>query len=170
MSPSYSFNLVSPLQIPIVQELAEKIWYVVYPPIISREQIEFMLEKMYSTDSLRDQIEEKGHRFYLLIEDGQALGFLSFSLHYGQHADRTRLHKLYLLPDQHGKGLGALMLNFVVEQSVQAGDKCLELNVNKLNPALDFYTRQGFEIERAEVIDIGHGYVMDDFVMVKQLV
>lgn len=164
---SYTFKNVTPDDLKIVQILAEKIWKVVYPPIIGHEQVEYMLEKMYSIESLEDQIGTKGHQIYLLQEDSISIGFLSFSLHFGDSNNRTRLHKLYLLPDQHGKGLGKMMLEFVQKHSEQAGDKGIELNVNKMNPAFEFYAQQGFEVEKAVVLEIGHGYVMDDYVMVR---
>lgn len=166
---SYTFKNVTSSDLVVVQELADKIWKVVYPPIIGDEQVEYMLEKMYSIESLEDQIGAKGHQIYLLEDGGIAIGFLSFSLHYGDKNDRTRLHKLYLLPDQHGKGLGKMMLNFVLKHSENEGDKGLELNVNKKNPAFDFYLQQGFEVEKAVVLEIGNDYVMDDYVMVRSL-
>jgi hypothetical protein len=43
------------------------------------------------------------------------------------------------------------------------------LNVNKYNSAQDFYKKLGFCIDYEEVIDIGNGYVMDDYVMEKEL-
>ena len=162
---SYIFKYVTTDDLAIVQQLADKIWKVVYPPIIGDEQVEYMLEKMYSIESLEDQIGTKDHQMYLLETNDKAMGFLSFSLHYGDRKDRTRLHKLYLLPDQHGKGLSKMMLNFVERHSEQAEDTGIELNVNKKNPAFEFYNQQGFEVEKDVVLEIGRGYVMDDYVM-----
>ena len=62
-----------------------------------------------------------------------------------------------------------MMLNFVLKHSENEGDKGLELNVNKKNPAFDFYLQQGFEVEKAVVLEIGNNYVMDDYVMVRSL-
>ena len=45
----------------------------------------------------------------------------------------------------------------------------LELNVNKNNPAIHFYKKLDFVISRQEVIDIGNGFVMDDYVMTRIL-
>jgi hypothetical protein len=39
------------------------------------------------------------------------------------------------------------------------------LNVNKHNRATDFYLANGFLQVGEEVIDIGGGYVMDDYIM-----
>jgi ribosomal protein S18 acetylase RimI-like enzyme len=43
------------------------------------------------------------------------------------------------------------------------------LNVNKRNIAIRFYESIGFAITNEEVIDIGNGFVMDDFVMEKTI-
>ena len=45
----------------------------------------------------------------------------------------------------------------------------LELNVNKYNSAIAFYKKKNFRIIKEELIDIGEGYVMDDYVMRKAL-
>ncbi|MCB9165755.1 MAG: GNAT family N-acetyltransferase [Flavobacteriales bacterium] len=154
--------------IPLIGSMARHIWPVVYPGIITPAQIAYMLELMYSDAALRDQLVHKGHRF--LIADGEAgaaLGFAGFEMgHSPQHA---RLHKLYVLPELKGTGVGHALLMGVLKAAAQAGDRTIELNVNKYNPAISFYTRHGFTVERDEVLDIGQGYVMDDHVMVRTI-
>ena len=153
--------------IPIIRSIAHDTWPVSYAGIISPAQIAYMLEMMYSEASLNTQIEEKGHRF-LIAEDGaRAIGFAGFEI--GYRPERARLHKLYALPALHGTGIGRALLEQVEIDVKQAGDRTIELNVNRANPAKDFYQRKGFRIERDEILDIGEGYVMDDHVMVKAL-
>jgi hypothetical protein len=41
--------------------------------------------------------------------------------------------------------------------------------VNKYNKAKDFYLHNGFEIAESVVVQIGNGYVMDDFIMRKMI-
>ena len=43
------------------------------------------------------------------------------------------------------------------------------LNVNRYNKATDFYIKLGFEISYEEDIDIGNGFLMEDYVMKKRL-
>jgi hypothetical protein len=39
------------------------------------------------------------------------------------------------------------------------------LQVNKTNPAFHFYQKKGMYIEEEAIIDIGNGFVMDDYIM-----
>jgi len=81
-----------------------------------------------------------------------------------------KLHKLYLLPEMHGRGLGSLLLQHV-EREVRAGaGHRLVLSVNKRNArAIAAYRRNGFDIADSVVTDIGNGFVMDDYIMAKDL-
>ena len=153
--------------IPAIRSIAHATWPVAYAEIITPAQIAYMLERMYSEAALLDQLHVKGHRFLLVEQDGKPIGFAGFEHHYT--AGRSRLHKLYVLPAVKGTGVGNALLEAVLMAAMKAGDTAVELNVNKHNPAKDFYARHGFMIERDEVIDIGHGFVMDDHVMVRHL-
>lgn len=157
----------STADIPVIRAIAHATWPVSYRDMISAEQIAYMLELMYSEASLRDQF-TKGHRFFIAEANGRPVGFASYEPHHGGE-QRTRLHKLYVLPDVQGSGSGQILLRAVLEAARIAGDGSIDLTVNKRNKALGFYLRQGFTIERDVVMDIGHGFVMDDHVMVRTL-
>lgn len=161
-------GIASEADIPVIKMLAEKIWPDAYTGIISAAQIRYMLGLIYSESALKTQM-QNGHRFIFALEESIPVGFASFSKKSSEEPKTFRLHKLYVLPNLHGKGIGVFLLNQVIEESQTAGGDTLELNVNKHNPAKLFYERKGFTILREEVLDIGEGYVMDDFVMVKNI-
>ena len=152
----------------IIKELAETIWPICYGEIISNEQINYMLNLIYSPQALEAQI-QKGHQFIIALEDDMPIGFASFSEKSKEEPSVFRLHKLYVLTTLHAKGIGSFLLDYVCAESKKAGARLLELNVNKYNPAKNFYDKKGFNISKEEVIDIGNGYVMNDYVMVKDL-
>ncbi|HRD51229.1 MAG TPA: GNAT family N-acetyltransferase [Flavobacteriales bacterium] len=154
--------------IPAIRAIAHTAWPVAYGSILSSAQLAYMLELMYSAAALREQMTVKGHRFIIAEDNGLPIGFAGFE-HGHKGLPRTRLHKLYVLPETKGTGVGALLLSAVESAAHDAGDNLVELNVNRFNPSKDWYQRKGFVIERDEVIDIGHGYVMDDHVMAKSL-
>lgn len=156
----------NPADIPAIQMLATEIWHEVYPTIISMEQIDYMLSMMYSAESLQVQLTKDHAQFFLLCEGERAIGFASWSL---IESGEARLHKLYVLPAFHGTGAGAALLHAVEREAMQQQCEALQLNVNKYNPARSFYQNKGYRILREEVIDIGSGYVMDDYVMHKLL-
>jgi diamine N-acetyltransferase len=151
-----------------IQHLAEIIWPQAYSDIISQAQLQYMLKLIYSTASLTKQM-EKGHQFVFAIENNIAIGFASYSAKSEEEAAIFRLHKIYVLPHQAVKGIGSFLLSHVCEATVNAAATSLELNVNKYNAAKLFYEKKGFTIIKEEVIDIGNGYVMDDYVMEKVL-
>jgi diamine N-acetyltransferase len=152
----------------IIQMLAEIIWPEAYKKIISAAQLRYMLDLIYSETALTAQI-EKGHQFILAIENNSPIGFASFSQKIDLETTTFRLHKIYVLPNVSTKGIGSFLLSYVCNESKKQGATLLELNVNKYNTAMQFYLKKGFTVLRDEVIDIGGGYVMDDYVMVLAL-
>lgn len=154
--------------VPLIRAIAHATWPATYGSILSAEQLAYMLELMYSEEALVRQINERGHRFLIAYDDGSAVGFAGFETRYGG-AHSTRLHKLYVLPATQGKGIGNALLTAVERTAAKCGDNRIELNVNRYNSTKQWYERKGFHILRDEVIDIGHGYVMDDHVMVKDV-
>lgn len=144
-----------------IRHIAEKIWPEAYGKILSSGQIRYMLGLMYSEDALLGQMENE-HVFLLLENTEQSFGFASF---HQVDNEIFRLNKLYLDISLHGLGWGKTMLEDVVTRAREKGGRVLELNVNKYNPAKRFYEGRGFIVFREEVIEIGGGFVMDDFVM-----
>ena len=149
----------------LVQELAFAIWPTAYGNIISPEQLKYMLDLIYSKEALSNQIEYLHHRFIIVYDSGVAVGFASYSPKHAGYQLVYRLHKLYVLPNQQGKGTGKFLLNHIIEEIKPVNAKILELNVNRHNVAFHFYTKLGFTIAREEDIDIGEGYFMNDYVM-----
>lgn len=150
-------------QLSIVKDLAYAIWPVAYAEILSQEQLEYMLSMFYSEEALAAQL-EKGHVFYLVQNNsGDYLGFVSYELN--SEPDKTKIHKIYVLPETQGLGLGKLLFEKVKEKALKANQKAIFLNVNKYNQAKFFYEKLGLVIVKEEVIDIGRNYVMDDYVM-----
>ena len=152
--------------LPAIAKLAGIIWRTCYPGIIPHAQIEYMLARMYALDVLRDEIRFQGIRYDQLLVDGELSGFAS----YGPTAepDVMKLHKLYLLPERLGCGLGSRLLQHIEREVRTGGSRRLILSVNKRNArAIQAYQRNGFVIAESVVTDIGGGFVMDDFVMAK---
>lgn len=146
-----------------IQNLAHEIWPNAYSDVLSNEQIEFMLEDMYSIPALQKQMEQ-GAIFLLAEETDGAVGFASFS----PETPAYKIHKLYILPSQQGKGVGSKLLNFIKAQAQESKASFIDLNVNRNNPALNFYKRLGFEV--LEEVDIPYnGFILNDYVMRKDL-
>jgi diamine N-acetyltransferase len=154
--------------IPIIQQIAADTWPTAYGEIISSAQISYMLEMMYSTSALAAQMTTRGHHFLLATLNSDAVGFASYELNAMPYR-QCKLHKLYCLPQLQGSGVGAKLVAHVADAAIAASQHAIMLNVNKHNKALGFYQRLGFSVVDEEVIDIGQGYLMDDFVLERGL-
>ena len=151
-------------QLQIVIDLTNKIWPIAYSEILSKAQLDYMIEKFYTINALQSLIEDKKHIFYLAQADnGEHVGFVSYEINAAP--SRTKIHKIYVLPKTQGKGLGKQFIELVQKKAIENHQNTLFLNVNKYNKAQLFYKKLGFTITKEEVIDIGNGYVMDDYVM-----
>lgn len=152
----------------LIRSISERTWPSTYGHIISQEQIDFMLDWMYSDASLEEQF-SKGHQFFIANLNGKEIGFCSVSEEPTENEEENKksykLNKLYVLPTTHGTGSGKALLNKAIEIAKNANATSLFLQVNKHNNAYTFYLKNGFEKESEFKFDIGNGFYMDDYVM-----
>ena len=154
--------------LPAIARLAGVIWRAHYPGIISTAQIDYMLAKMYSLETMREEICRRAIRYERLLVGEEMAGFAAHGP--TETPEVFKLHKIYLHPALHGQGLGSLLLRHCEGEVCQLGAHRLALTVNKRNAkAIAAYQRNGFAITDSVVVDIGGGFVMDDYVMAKEL-
>lgn len=145
-----------------INRLANTIWKNTYREILSASQIEFMLNDMYSLESLSEQFDQDVH-FLLAEKEEQAVAFASYSLNESNPAV-YKIHKLYILPQEQGQGTGKKLLNYIREEIIARAGEIMELNVNRANPALEFYKKYGFSIVKE--VDIPyHTFILNDYIM-----
>ena len=127
-----------------------------------------MLDLMYSSTAMKEQVQQKQHVFILAKEQEEYIGYASYELSHAR-SSKTKIHKLYLLPEAQGKGVGKLLIQAIASRAQAQGNTALVLNVNRNNSAILFYEKTGFEKTGDENIDIGNGYLMEDYILEKQL-
>lgn len=149
--------------IPLIQKLAEESWKHFYRKLLSPEQISFMLKEMYSDQVLNSHFDDPDYHYFLLENSGKTAGFMGYQ--HNCEESTTKLHRIYLLKEAQGTGLGKHAINFLKEKTAANGNKRIILNVNKQNRAKNFYESQGFSVYDEGVFDIGNGFVMDDYLM-----
>jgi ribosomal protein S18 acetylase RimI-like enzyme len=149
----------------IISDLAERIWPETYSAYLSEEQLKYMLDLMYNRGELLSQL-QKGHTFLIATEteEDKDVGFAGYSIVDSEN-HIYKLHKLYVLPETHGKGVGKILINEVKDLAIRDGAKALQLNVNRNNNAKDFYVKAGFKIKETADIEIGNGFLMNDYIM-----
>lgn len=150
-----------------IQEIAYITWPFTYKDILSKAQIEYMLDLFYSDIAFHTSLRD-GHHFLIAKQSNKPLGFASYEPHY-RNKKQTRLHKIYILPETQRKGLGQLLIREVENKARVNNNQSISLNVNRFNKAYLFYLKNGFQIISEENLEIGKGYFMEDYKMEKQL-
>lgn len=158
-----SIQKLSQNELQVVQDLAYATWPETFKEILTKEQIDYMLEWMYNLETLKNQVKD-GHQFYLYSENEIPLGFIGFES-FQPFKNVIKIHKLYVLPQTQGSGVGKKLIQKTVEIAKETGVFSIVLNVNRFNKAVSFYQYLGFQIIFEENIDIGNGYLMEDYVL-----
>lgn len=156
-------------QIETLCEIAEIIWHATYDDLVSKEQTDYMIEQFQSPAAVDRQLRELNYRYYLIVCGGSNAGFVGISPRY-EGREELFLSKIYLLSEYRGQGAIRKAFALVEEETRKEGLSVIRLTVNKNNThAIEVYRHMGFETAEAVVTDIGHGYVMDDYIMIKKL-
>lgn len=158
--------------IPKILEVADATWKQTYRAFLSEEQVEYMYNKMYNPDALKEQM-QTGSTYLMYLEDEKILGFACYQIKedvYGLLKEQiVYLHRLYILPDTQGKGIGRSLLNEVVKIGQKNNCACIQLNVHRKNTAMYFYKKMGFELY--EKVDIAYGpFWLNDYILRKSLI
>ena len=150
--------------IPVIRAMAQVAFPDTYKEILSPEQIDYMMEWMYSAESLRRQMMEEGHIYYVAYREGRAVAYLSIQPE-GEHV--FHLQKLYVLPDYQGMHLGKQLFNQAIKaiKELHPAPCQMRLNVNRDNKALAFYEKMGMTKVDEGDFPIGNGYYMNDYIM-----
>lgn len=152
----------------IIRQLASQIWEPTYGEILSPEQLDFMFEWMYSIESIKNQM-NSGHTYFIANRNQKPVGYISIEK---ELSSRYHLQKIYILPSEQGRGLGQILVEYienVIRKLENNREITLALNVNRNNKARYFYEKIGFSIESQGDFDIGNGFLMNDYIMVKKI-
>lgn len=159
---------VAPADVAAVAALARVVWQAAYAGIISQAQIDFMLDERYNAPRLLDELTMPGFWWDQARVDGALAAFAATQL--TATPGEMKLDKLYVDPARQRLGLGGRLIEHVCARAVAQGCDTLILAVNKRNErALAAYRKHGFTQRAAVRVDIGQGFVMDDFIMAKPL-
>jgi len=159
---------VTAADIPAIAALARAIWLDHYPGIISVEQIEYMLAERYSPAQMREEIDGGTIGWEQVVVDGAPVAFASYFA--AEMPGEMKLDKLYVHPGHQRAGYGGKLIAHVAAAAASRGFRQLILAVNKNNvQAIGAYRKHGFAVRESVTKEIGNGFVMDDYIMVKEL-
>ena len=160
----FSIRKATTNDIHLIHEMAWVVFPHTYKEILTPEQIDYMMEWMYSEDSLHKQMEKDGHIYYLAFKEDEPAGYLSIQPE-GEHV--FHLQKIYVLPSFQGMKLGKQLFGQAIKaiKELHPAPCQMRLNVNRQNKALAFYERMGMVKVDEGDFPIGNGYYMNDFIM-----
>jgi GNAT superfamily N-acetyltransferase len=161
----FTYRYATAEDIPLIRELCYQVWPQTYASMLTQAQIDYMLELMYSETSIAQQLAE-GVLYSIMCDDDKPIGFAAYAC---KGDGRCKLEKLYVLPSQQGKGAGRVFMEYLVGEIRGTGARAVYLQVKKNNPARHFYAKTGFSIIEDFVLDIGNGFVMDDWIMQRDI-
>jgi len=145
-----------------IQALARRIWDEAFSEILSEEQINYMLQMMYSEKVITKEL-LSGTVWELIVANGKPCGYLSYVL---AEDNSVKLSKLYIEKDFRVTAIASGALGRVKQYAARNGRDYVFLTVNKNNKtAIRAYEKNGFAITASVVTDIGRGFVMDDYIM-----
>lgn len=148
-----------------IADLAKTIWHEHYTPIIGEQQVVYMVNKFQSPIAIQQQLNE-GYEYSSLLAENNLIGYLCLK----PKVDSLFLSKIYVLHSLRGKGIGKEAIRFIENRAKQLNLFRVSLTVNKHNSnSIAMYQKAGFEIVDDVTMDIGNGFVMDDYVMEKQV-
>lgn len=160
------FRLATPVDIPLLQEMARTIWHRAYRSIITVDQIETMLAGMYGTEVIRAELKQ-GVVWKILEEAGLPAGYLACSM---ASPEACKIHKVYVMPERQGRGLGTRMLEEAERYARGHGARSLFLLVNRHNgPALKTYRAYGFTVAESLDWEFAPGLILEDYRMTREL-
>lgn len=169
MDAPYLIRRASQDDLLTIREMAQVVFRHTYRDILSDEQMEYMMDWMYSIRSLETQLSQ-GHTYYIAFCDEKPCGYVSVQPE-GPDSDGVmvwHLQKIYVMPSEQGRGLGRLLFETAVGHVCadrSAGEIRMELNVNRSNPAVGFYEHLGMKRLRQGDFHIGGGFYMNDYIM-----
>lgn len=151
-------------QIADLADLAKKVWNEYFVSILIQDQIDYMVDKFQSMPAMTEQIQNQGYQYYFLNLEGKNIGYIGVR----EETGKLFLSKLYIVKEYRGKGFASEAFEFLENMCQNKKIRAIWLTVNRYNEdTIHIYEKKGFQTIRTHVMDIGEGYVMDDFVMEK---
>lgn len=168
MKPQITIRQATKEDIALIREMAEIIFPYTYGKMLSPEQVDYMMEWMYSPNNLVAGL-DSGQEYFIVEMAGEPVSYAGIAPQ-KDDPDGTKvfeLMRLYILPEHQKTGLGKLLFEHVCNHIRSKGfAKCrMMLHVNRENPAVRFYLHQGMRILYSKDFDIGNNFWMTDHIM-----
>jgi len=149
----------------IICKLAQKIYFEHYKQFLSKEFITYWVDLYQSYENITQSIND-GEKYFFIKDNDNILGYFSYKLEAG---NRLFISKLYLKAKYRKKGYGKKCLNYLFDIAKTKQVKDIFLKTMRINPTVKFYIKQGFKITDAVETNLGNGYILEDYILVKDI-
>jgi len=126
----------------------------IYPPAYKhlwKDEGDWYVNTIFSFQMLEKELLEKNTKYYFVQFNTKIIGILRLEfnaiLKGYKDSNTTKLHRIYLNEESQGKGIGKILLDFTIQQSIQNKSDILWLEaMDTQTQALQFYKKLNFKI------------------------
>ena len=150
--------------------MAREIWFEYWPATLGEAQTAYMVDQFQSLEAIQRDMADHGYEYWFVCaaDDGRRVGYTGG--HVEPETGRFFISKIYLMREERGKHFASAVIAMYEELCRTRGLDAMYLTVNKGNElGIRAYRGQGFTVIDAVETDIGHGFIMDDYIMEKRV-
>lgn len=148
-------------------EIAAHTFPFACPPSTAPDDIASFIDSNLSAERFAEYLADPHRAILTAMQGGRIIGYAMLVRDIAD--DTAELSKLYVLPDYHGAGASAALMELTLATAQAWGTRSVWLGVNQKNSrAQRFYLKSGFTISGTRTFQVG-ARRENDFVMVREL-
>ncbi|WP_276779524.1 GNAT family N-acetyltransferase [Treponema succinifaciens] len=156
-----------------LQKIYRQTFFETFSEQNSEENMRIFLDKAYSEEKLKSEIEDKESETFLAVENQKTLGVLKINTGNAETEsgleNSLEIQRIYILKESKGLGIGTVFMNLAEKKARELGVSFIWLGVWEKNfPAQKFYTDKGFRKFSEHAFVLGDD-IQTDFLMKKEL-
>lgn len=157
-----------------LQQIGKKTFEETFSASNTKENMVNYLEKSFSLEKLKTELNNKSSEFYFAVLDDRVIGYLKLNTGLAQTELKNKkaleIERIYVLNEFHGKKAGQLLHDKALEVADVKNAPYIWLGVWEKNPrAISFYRKNGFEEFDKHLFKLGDDE-QTDILMKKELV
>lgn len=156
-----------------LQKIYRQTFFETFSEQNSEENMRIFLDKAYSEEKLKSEIENKESETFLAVENQKILGVLKINTGNAETEsgleNSLEIQRIYILKESKGLGIGTVLMNLAEKKARELGVSFIWLGVWEKNfSAQKFYTDKGFRRFSEHAFVLGDD-IQTDFLMKKEL-
>lgn len=112
-----------------------------------KDEGKLYLDRFYKKEFFKEELSASDIFYFLIYEEENAIGFIKLkesAIESYSKSESIELDKLYLLKKYTGKGIGKIIMNFIISFSKEKNASVIWLKVMETSPAKFVYEKSGF--------------------------